>query len=129
MKDKNFERQNRIGEALAFRGLKQADLISATGFPSSSMSSWINQKYQPKYKAIAKMAKVLNVSEMWLAGYDAPIERPAIQIKNERIAQIVGKMREDDKFTRLVFDMMSLSEDKLLLIENIVNEFIKTEEQ
>ena len=57
------------------RNITQADLIKSTGITKSSISSYINGKYEPKHDNIYKIAKALNVSESWLMGFDVPMER------------------------------------------------------
>ena len=69
----SYERKNRIAEALTLRGMKQVELVEKSGIPKSSINNWISQRWQPKQEALYKMAKALDVSEMWLAGYDVDI--------------------------------------------------------
>lgn len=66
---------SRMKEAMLLRNITQADLIKATGITKSSISSYINGKYEPKHDNIYKIAKALNVSESWLMGFDVPMER------------------------------------------------------
>lgn len=54
--------------------MRQTDLCEKTGLKKSVVNGYVKQKWQPKKGNIYKMAKALNVSEMWLAGYDVPIE-------------------------------------------------------
>lgn len=69
MKDQFIERLNSI---LQKRNLSQADLSKMTGIRSSSISDWLNGKYEPKQDKIAIIAEALNVSPVWLIGYDEP---------------------------------------------------------
>lgn len=57
------------------RGLKQADLVEMTGIKKSSISQYVNGEYEPKQKAIYKLASALRVSEPWLMGLDVPMKR------------------------------------------------------
>lgn len=66
----------RLQQALDEAGMKQADLAKATGLPKGGISNYVTGKYEPKSDVINKLAKALNVSEMWLWGYDVPKERP-----------------------------------------------------
>lgn len=70
-----YARKNRIKEALELRNMKQIDLVEKAGVTKSALCSWIHQRWQPKQTALFNMAKVLGVSEMWLAGYDVPINK------------------------------------------------------
>lgn len=64
----------RIKQALVIRGMKQVDLCKLSGVPKSSLSLYLKGAYEPKQDKIYKMANALNVSEMWLMGYDVPME-------------------------------------------------------
>lgn len=65
----------RMKVALAHAKMKQAELCQRTGLDKGAVSSYISGKYEPKSDAINKMAIALNVNEMWLWGYDVPMER------------------------------------------------------
>ena len=54
MKDQFIERLNSI---LQKRNLSQADLSKMTGIRSSSISDWLNGKYEPKQDKIAIIAE------------------------------------------------------------------------
>ena len=69
MKNQFIERLNSI---LQKRNLSQADLSKMAGIRSSSISDWLNGKYEPKQDKIAIIADALNVSPVWLIGYDEP---------------------------------------------------------
>lgn len=67
----------RIAQALHLRGMKQSDLCKFANVPKSSLSLYLSGAYEPKQNRIYDMARVLNVSEAWLMGYDVPMEREA----------------------------------------------------
>jgi len=122
----NFqERQNRIEEALNIRGLKQIELAEKSGLPRTSINHWIKQRYQPKQAPLLKMARVLDVSEMWLAGYDVPMERPKEQKKIDEFAQMINVIRKDEKLTNLIINLSKLNKEQLTTIESMVNELVK----
>lgn len=66
----------RLNYVMSLKGIKQSDLVAATGINKSAMSSYVNGKYEPKSDAVYRLAVALDVSEMWLWGYDVPMERP-----------------------------------------------------
>lgn len=66
---------SRIKEALAIRGLKQADLVRMTGIGKSSISTYISGAYDLKQQNTFLIAKAIDVIEAWLMGYDLPMER------------------------------------------------------
>lgn len=65
----------RIALALKIKGMRQADLCKLAKVPKSSLSLYLSGAYEPKQDRIYDMAKILNVSEAWLMGYDVPMER------------------------------------------------------
>lgn len=65
----------RLQEAMRFAQMKQADLARATGLSKGGISNYVTGRYEPKSDIISKLAKALNVSEMWLWGYDVPMVR------------------------------------------------------
>ena len=65
----------RIEKALAIRQMKQSDLCKLAGVPKSSLSLYLKGAYEPKQDKIYKIANALNVSEMWLMGYDVSMHR------------------------------------------------------
>ena len=121
----NYKKNNRINEALNIRGLKQADLVEMTGLKKSSISSWIAQRWQPNVDAVGIMAKKLDVSEMWLAGYDCPMERPMEQKKMDKMAAIVNELRNDDRLFNIASQLPLLNDSQRVTIETLLTEFVK----
>lgn len=125
----NHERENRIAEALNIRGLKQVELVEKTGLNKSAINNWIAQRWQPKQKAIMAMARALEVSEMWLAGYDVPMERPVEQVKADELARLIHVLRQDDKLKKLCLNIAELNNEQFNVIDNMVNELVKVNSQ
>lgn len=121
----NYTRKNRLREALKIRGMKQVELVEKTGLKKSSINNWLSQRWQPKQDAIFRMAKVLDVSEMWLAGYDVPMERPAEQKKMDDLAKLINVIRKDERLCKLVVNISKLNGDQLTTVEGMVNELVK----
>ena len=65
----------RLRLALSNANMKQTELSAKTGLDKGSISCYLSGKYEPKSDAINKMAIALDVNEMWLWGYDVPMER------------------------------------------------------
>jgi hypothetical protein len=63
----------------------------------------------------------LNVSEMWLWGYDVPKERTMSQKKNDDLVKIIAKMRKDPKFYDLVCELAELPAEQLDGLATIVS--------
>ena len=125
----NYERLNRIREALTIRNMKQVELCEKTGINKGSVNNWLAQRWQPKQEAIMKMARVLEVSEMWLAGYDVPMERPVEQVKMDTLGHVINLIRKDERLSDLVINLSRLNETQLITIESMVNELVKINPQ
>lgn len=121
----NFERKNRIREALVIRNMKQVELAEKSGIAKGTINNWLNNRYQPKQKPLYKMAKILDVSEMWLAGYDVPMERPEAQTKNDELVQLINEIRNNDDLKNLFLSICSLSSDQRNMIQSMVTELSK----
>jgi transcriptional regulator with XRE-family HTH domain len=121
----NYERQNRIREALQLRSMKQVELCEKAGVNKSALNNWLRQRWQPKQDALMKMAKALDVSEMWLAGYDVSMERPLAQIKNDELTQLIFEIKEHEDLKDLFTSICSLTDDQRQTISSMVSELSK----
>lgn len=121
----NFEKRNRIREALVLRNMKQVELCEKTGIKKSSINNWLAQRWQPKQDALMRMAKILDVSEMWLAGYDVPMERPIEQKKSDELVQLIHSIRTDKELKNLFLSICSLNDDQRDTIKSVVEELTK----
>lgn len=115
----------RIRVAMDLRKMKQIDLVNKTGLDRSQISNYLSGKYEPKQKAINKLAVALDVSEMWLWGYDVPMERTKAQKNNDAISDIVVRMRQDEEFLSVVCGLNNIDKDKLKLVSDMLNAFQK----
>ena len=120
-----YERQNRIKEALNIRNMKQVELCERAGIKKSSVNNWLAQRWQPKQEPIMKMARVLDVSEMWLAGYDVPMDRPAAQKKSDELTQLIIEIKEHEDLKDLFSSICNLTDDQRTTIKNVVSELSK----
>lgn len=103
----------RMREAMSITGKKQVDIVKATGIDKGSISNYLSGRYEPKQEAIYKIALALNVSEMWLWGYDVPMDRPQAQKNNDAIADIVVRLRTDENFLLAVKKIYMMEPEKL----------------
>lgn len=109
----NFEKvattSERIKEAMSIKEKKQIDLVRSTGIDKGSMSHYVSGTYEPKNEAIHKLAKALDVSEMWLWGYAVPMERPAEQKKSDAKIDIADRIYNDNEFFFVVEQLNKLT--------------------
>lgn len=107
----------RLKIAISNANIKQVDLVNKTGINRSAISRYISGEYEPKQTAIYKLARALNVSEMWLYGYDVPMERPVEQKEMDELADLVDRLKTDKRFRSLVIGLSKMNLDK---IESII---------
>lgn len=117
--------RNRIREALQIRNMKQVELSEKTGIAKGTINNWLNNRYQPKQTPLVKMAKALDVSELWLAGYDVPMDRPIEQKKSDELAQLIHSMRKDEELKNLFISICSLTGEQRKTIKSLVSELSK----
>lgn len=101
----------RLQTALDLRQMKVGELAEKSGVDQGSVSSYVSGRYEPKSKKILALAKALEVSEIWLMGYDVPIEglQPAIlSAEAKEVASAYEKLPEEGR--ALVRRMLGLSE-------------------
>ena len=112
---------NRIRIAMNDAGKRQADLVRETGIDKGALSHYLKGRYEPKQDVVYKLAVALNVSEMWLWGYDCPKGRTVEQKNNDIISDAVVKMRTDDDFLSLVGSLMLLDDEKLSIVKQMAS--------
>lgn len=109
----------RLKEAMHEANKTPADLARETGLNKSTISRYLSGAVEPKQNAIYKLAIALNVAEMWLWGYDVPMEKPA----PEETGALLAAVFQDPHMMRLVQIYSELDEsDKnmlLMLAENM----------
>ena len=116
---------DRIQEALNASGMNQSELAKASGLSRSSISRYLTGEMEPKQKAISLLARALNVTEMWLWGYDVPQERPLEQKKNDDLVKVIARLRKDPAFYELVTQLDKLPADEFASIKQLTSALVK----
>ena len=106
---KTSSTSERLQEAMRIRQLKQADLSRLTGLAKGGISNYVTGRYEPKSDVISKLAKALNCSEMWLWGYDVPMERVSSTPPEE------PKLSEGEKILLDLFRRVPNEQQQLVL--------------
>ena len=80
MAEKIAEFSQRLRQIMDERGLTQSELAKFSGVSKSSISRYLSGAWKAKQDTIYDMARVLQVSEAWLMGYDVTKARvtPAV---------------------------------------------------
>jgi transcriptional regulator with XRE-family HTH domain len=107
---KNSSTSIRLQEVMKEKGIKQADLARMTGISRGAISNYVLGRYEPKSDIINKFAKVLNCSEMWLWGYDVPMERQEVKDSPDE-----AKLSEGEKVLLELFRQIPEDAQKMYL--------------
>ncbi|MBQ2396509.1 MAG: helix-turn-helix domain-containing protein [Bacteroidales bacterium] len=106
--NKTSTTSERLKEAMNIKHMKQADLAKKTGLSKGGISNYVIGRYEPKADIISKLAKALNCSEMWLWGYDVPMERQK-SFPDEK------KLTEEEKILLDLFNRVPEDKQQLVL--------------
>lgn len=69
------------------------------------------------------MGKALDVAEMWLAGYDIPMERPVAQKENDQLFDLVERIKKEKDFRQLIMRISNLKPQQLEAVKNLLEAF------
>lgn len=94
----------RLREALTDNQMKPQELADASGVNKSSISQYINGSHAPSNTSSGKMAAVLNVSPLWLMGFETPKHgSPAAIVSSEMTDEeksIISAYRKAPELTK-----------------------------
>ena len=117
----------RLKQAIQTNNMKQSELVSKTGIPKSSISSYLSGKYIPKQTNIYKLADVLKVSPAWLMGKETKtIEQSGNQslkdILKDTQLENIEQLVKNDKEKKLI-EFLDLFEILFLMYTNKFEEY------
>ncbi len=83
----------RLSKLMERRDITAAELSRRSGIRASSISDYLNGKYEPKQDKIDKLARALNVTPAWLMGYgrisdNLPLQAVKIPILGRVVAGV-----------------------------------------
>lgn len=99
--EKSSTTAERLNQIMTERGLKQVDVLDlvkpycqrlGVKFPKNYLSQYIAGTVNPKQDKLTVLGLALNVSEVWLMGYDVPRERnvkPVEQQSDGRVQELL----------------------------------------
>lgn len=67
--------QNRLKKAMDFKNFKQVDLVNKTGLDKTLINKYLAGIMKARQDKLTTLADALNVNEVWLMGYDVPMQR------------------------------------------------------
>ena len=116
---------NRLQEALRLRNMKAVELSEKSGISKSQISCYLSGKYNPKAAPLYRMGVALDVSELWLSGYDVPMERPEEQKEVDRMANLADMVAEriekEKEFKEIIEKIISLNSAEIKLLNSLNN--------
>lgn len=118
---RNATTAERLRTAMQDAGMQPADLAKVSNINRSSLSRYLSGEHEPKQVTINKLAIALNVSEMWLWGYDVPKERSVKQKENDDLVEITVRMRRDVAFFKAVKSLYKLSAEDFETIKRLLS--------
>jgi transcriptional regulator with XRE-family HTH domain len=118
--NRKAELKDRLKQAMAHNNMKPVELSNKTDVPKGAISYYLAGKSKPKSDRVYILSKALNVSEAWLLGYDVPMERTDEQKKNDKLAELIVKLRFDNELFSMVDALASLPEDQRASIKTIL---------
>jgi transcriptional regulator with XRE-family HTH domain len=115
----------RLKEAMRLASKKQIDLARETGLSHSTISRYLSGAVEPRQDATHKLAIALGVAELWLWGYDVPMNRTEEQKKNDSLAQVVVKLRKDPDFFEVVSLLAGLDQADYASVKHLLQAISK----
>ena len=119
---------NRLKSIMKDRKITQTELAKRTGIRQSSISDWLNDRYEPKQDKVYIIAKALNVSPAWLLGYDENIptnEQATNYYLDAETAEYAEMLRTRPEMRMLFSASRGISKEEMQEAVNYI-EFIKS---
>lgn len=112
----------RLQIAMDTRKIKQIDLARVADVNQGALSRYLKGSYEPKSATIYKLALALDVSDMWLEGYDVPMERSQKQKEIDFKNNLYKKIAQDMDLLKTISQYYNLSEEKQKTIRDLVDQ-------
>lgn len=126
MNFKGLQKVSTISERLQIamdkRKIKQIDLARVADVNQGALSRYLKGSYEPKSATIYKLALALDVSDMWLEGYDVPMERSQKQKEIDFKNNLYKKIAQDMDLLKTISQYYNLSEEKQKTIRDLVDQ-------
>lgn len=117
------EFKDRLKQAMDFQNVKAVDLCERGNIPKSAMSYYISGRSEPKSDRLYTIAKLLDVSEAWLLGYDVPMERSSDQNMLDELSRLNERIKKDPEFRKVIFKINHLNSEQLEAVNNLLAAF------
>ena len=115
----------RLRIAVEKSGKTQAEIVRETGINKASLSRYLKGAYAPKPTALYKLALALDVSDMWLEGYDVPMERSRKQKEIDFKNNLYKQISQDMDLLRTISQYYNLPDEKKKIVRDLVESLSK----
>lgn len=126
MNFKGLQKVSTISERLQIamdkRKIKQIDLARVADVNQGALSRYLKGSYEPKSATIYKLALALDVSDMWLEGYDVPMERSQKQKEIDFKNNLYKKIAQDMDLLKTISQYYNLPTEKQKIIRDLVDQ-------
>lgn len=109
---------NRLKKALEYSNMRQVDLVEKTGLDKTLINKYLAGLMKAKQDKLTILADALNVNEIWLMGYEVPMDRNLNSLNITPISELnqiqiplLGKVKagydylaDENKIGRLYLD-------------------------
>lgn len=117
------EFKDRLKQAMDYQNVKAVDLCERGNIPKSAMSYYTSGRSEPKNDRLYTIAKLLDVSEAWLLGYDVPMERSSDQNMLDELSGLNERIKKDPEFRKVIFKINHLNSEQLEAVNNLLSAF------
>lgn len=115
--------KDRLKQAMDYRNVKAVDLCERGNIPKSAMSYYLSGRSEPKSDRLYIIAKLLDVSEAWLLGYDVAMERSVEQNELDELAALSERIKKEAEFRDLIIQINHLNPAQLDAVKNLLAAF------
>ncbi len=115
------EFKDRLKQAMDYHNLKAADLCERANIPKSAMSYYLSGRSEPKSPRLYIIAKILDVDEAWLLGYDVKMERTTEQKDLDEVAALNERIKKDLDFRQLIIKINHLNPEQLEAVNTLLS--------
>lgn len=112
--------KDRLQEAMTLADKKPSQVAKETGLNRATIYRYLNGEVVPRSDATHKLAVCLNVSELWIWGFDVPRVRAANQKKNDDLVKVIAQLRSDAEFFGVVQLLAALPPEQYASVKNII---------
>lgn len=117
------ELKDRLRYAMEIKNVKAIDLSKSSGIPKNSISYYLSGRTEPKSDRIYLLAKLLDVSEAWLLGYDVAMDRSSDQKETDDTILLLNRIEKDREFKRLMLRINHLTPAQLEAVKSVIAVF------